>query len=113
MLSRANRLSKQKDFDKIFGRGKQYQDDKLIIRLLVNKQSFSRFSIIISAKVAKKAVIRNRLRRQIKEILRQNFDKIKPGLDIVLIAKKELIGLDYNELKKIIGELFKKANIYV
>lgn len=113
MLSRTNRLSKQKDFEKIFRQGKEYRVDGLTIKSLARQQSFSRFGLVISTKVAKKAVARNRLRRQIRAILRAHLTDIKPGFDVVLIAKPSLLDLSYQELEETIVDLFKKAKLHV
>lgn len=113
MLSGINRLSKQKDFERIFSRGKECRNDWLVIKLLIKQQPFSRFGLVISAKVAKKAVRRNRLRRQIRAILYQHLAEIKPGLDVVLIVRPRLLELDYRQLEKIIMDLFKKAGVHV
>lgn len=113
MLSRTNRLSKQKDFEIIFSRGKECRNDWLAIKSLINRQPFSRFGLVISHKVAKKAVRRNRLRRQIRAILRRHWAEIKPGLDIIIIARPKLLELDYRQSEKIIIDLLKKAGIHV
>ena len=112
MISKANRLSKQKDFEKIFRQGKGYRVNGLTIKSLARKQSFSRFGLVIGNKVAKKAVTRNRLRRQIRAILRAHLTDIKPGLDVVLIAKPSLLGLSYQELEETVIDLFEKAELY-
>ncbi len=111
MLSRTNRLSKQKDFEKIFRQGKECRIDGLVVKSLARQQSGSRFGLVISTKVSKKAVARNRLRRQIRAILRAHLTDIKPGFDVVLIAKPSLLNLVYRELEKTIVDLFKKTGI--
>jgi ribonuclease P protein component len=113
MLSRINRLSKQKDFEIIFRRGKECRNDWLVIKSLINRQPFFRFGLVISAKVSKKAVRRNRLRRQIRAILHRHWAEIKPGLDVIIIARPKLLELDYRQLEKIITDLFKKADLNV
>lgn len=112
MLPRVNRLNKQKDFDHIFERGKTKQDGFLVIRFLPNHQKFSRFGLIVSARVAKKAVARNRLRRQLSEVLRLNLSNIKQGFDIVLVAKIKALDIQYRELEETLLDLLKKSNLY-
>lgn len=53
--------------------------------------------VVVGLKVSKKAVIRNRLRRRIKEILRLS----RPGLQVVRVVAKPLaVGVKYDNLKK-------------
>jgi len=59
-----------------------------------------RFGIIISNKVSKSAVERNRLKRQVSEIFRLNLDKIKPGFDIVLTMSKNALKKPYQVLER-------------
>ncbi|MDD2753277.1 MAG: ribonuclease P protein component [Candidatus Portnoybacteria bacterium] len=113
MLSRVNRLNKQKDFDGVFGCGKNKQDGFLVLRYIPNSFKYSRFGIVVSAKVAKRAVDRNRLRRQMSEILRLNQKNIKPGFDVVLVAKTKSLGVEYGRLKESLTGLLRSGNLYV
>ncbi len=112
MLPRINRLNKQKDFDDIFKRGRTKQDGFLVVRLKPNQQKLSRFGLIVSSRAAKKAVARNRLRRQLGEIVRLNLKKIKAGFDIVLVAKSGLKGVEHKEMEKILLGLLEKLDLY-
>lgn len=112
MLPRANRLNKQKDFDGVFRRGKIKQDNFLVLRFAPNQLGVSRFGLVVSAKVAKRAVDRNHLRRQLSEIIRFNQKEIKPGLDVVLTAKAKILGVKYEKLKESLTGLLKTSNIY-
>lgn len=112
MLPKIHRLNRQKDFDAIFQRGALAQDIFLAIRFLPNQQKISRFGFIISAKVAKRAVERNRLRRQLGEVIRAHLKKISPKLDFILIVKTKLIGASYEEIEGILISLLKKKKLY-
>ncbi|HRY52230.1 MAG TPA: ribonuclease P protein component [Candidatus Portnoybacteria bacterium] len=113
MLSKDNRLNKQKDFDGIFKQGQAKQDDFLVVKAKPNQQNISRFGLIVSSRVSKKAVVRNLIRRRLSEIIRLNLDKIKTGADIVLVAKPGSSKAEYKDLEKRILNLLKKLNLYV
>lgn len=113
MLTQAHRLNKQKDFDNIFQRGGITQDDFLLVRFLPNQLSFSRFGLVVSVKVAPKAVDRNRLRRQVSEVIRLNLKGIKTGFDFVITVKARLAGADYRVIEASLLNLFKKKKLYV
>ena len=56
-----------------------------------------------------KAVVRNRVRRLLKEIARGVL--VKPGWDIVFIARKGISAVDYHQLEKSIVALLSRANL--
>ncbi|MBU2265192.1 ribonuclease P protein component [Patescibacteria group bacterium] len=112
MLTKAHRLNKQKDFDAVWQRGDLAQDNFLMIRFLPNHLRNSRFSVVISTKTAKKAISRNRLRRQLSEIIRLHSKNIAPGQDFVLVVKAKLIGVGYQDIEAILINLLKKKKLY-
>jgi ribonuclease P protein component len=113
MLPHTNRLSKQEDFKGVFSQRKTKHSHRLVIKKKSNNLPFSRFSVIISARVIKGAVGRNRLRRQLNEILRLHLNRIKKSFDIILVVKSGLVDQKYNEIEKILVGLLKENKLYV
>ncbi len=79
-------LKKQRDFDRVFREGKFAIKANLIVYALPNSLGFTRVGISIGAKVGG-AVLRNRLRRWVREILRKEMNNIVPGFDVVVVIK--------------------------
>ena len=100
MLLRTHKLTRRRDIEKLAKTGKGLRSVFFIFKILPNKLEKNRWVIIVSTKVSKKAVIRNRLRRQVREIIRLNFLDDKMGLDIMVIVKNNAIGVDYKDLEK-------------
>lgn len=69
------------------------------------------FAFIVSKKIDKKAVGRNRLKRQLREIARQNLSKTKNGYDIIILARKTLMENSGGNIKAEIKKLFKQAKL--
>lgn len=111
MLPQENRLRKEKDIEKVFKTGKSVFDPLCGFKFFPNRLTVSRFAIMISTKVSKSAVKRNRLRRQIREIIRLNLPKIKGGLDFTFIVRPEAKGANYQALEKVILSGLKKAKL--
>lgn len=107
MLPKNNRLKKKKDFDKVFKKGKTIAGKLIFLKYLKNKLKINRFGFVVSLKLSKKAVIRNKLRRQLREVTRKKLPNIRPGLDIIIIAKPEIINKDYQDIKDELEDLFK------
>ena len=111
MLPKENRLQKTRDFDVVFKKGRFFGTKFLSLKYMENGLAHTRVGFVISTKISKSAVKRNRLKRQMREIFRLNLDKIKSGVDISVIAKPGATELDYMELEKDILWVLKKVGL--
>lgn len=112
MLPKINRLTKDKEFDAVFKRGRSNYDKIVGVKIMANKADVNRFGILISSKVSKKAVIRNKLKRQIRDILFKENDFLKVGYDFVIITLPEIRDKDSAEIKEALLNSFKKLRLY-
>lgn len=111
MLPKENRLRNKKDFLGVFNKGRGFKEDFLFFKFADNNLEMSRFGFIVSQKVSKKAVIRNRVKRMLRELVRIKMPKIKKGVDVVLIAIHGIETRDFWELEKVIDKIFLRARI--
>lgn len=109
MLDKINRIKKKNDFDAIFKKGKSCKDNSLLLKFIPNSYSVKRFGFITSQKVSKKAVVRNKVRRRLNEVVRADFKDIKNGVDYVFIALPGIEKESFLEVKNSVNNLFKKA----
>jgi ribonuclease P protein component len=101
VLVKGRMIAKRKEFEEVLVRGKMYQSDFFgMLVLEKDKKELTKFGLIVSRKVDKRAVVRNRIRRVILECVRQEEDKIKNGYWVVFLVKKKMIGLGVEEIKK-------------
>jgi len=104
MLARQLRLVKEKDFKKIFKLGKSSYTKIFRIKILMNKLEINRYGIVISTNISKKAVERNKLKRQFRAALKEYDKKLIPGVDLVVIVSPAALNQEYkfinNELKE-------------
>lgn len=77
-----------------------------------NEKDYSRFALVVSAKITPKATLRNRLKRQLSEMIRQDIAHIRVGFDLLLAAKKPLLTQDFSEKKTNLIILFKRARLW-
>ncbi len=76
-------------------------------------RTHSRFSVVVSKKVHKSAVGRNRIRRRLYEVIRQEIPKIKSPHDVaVMVFSSEVMTMPYDELVTILQQLFANAGLY-
>lgn len=90
-LNKKNRLKKKHDFDNVFKKGRAIKGSFLFIKYLKNELNLSRFGFVVSAKVAKKAVERNKLRRILSEAVRDIIDDLG-GYDIAVFVTSKIIA---------------------
>ena len=115
MLPKTYRLPLRTELNRVKKEGILVQG-KLFSLLVSNQQPAtsdqpSRFGFIISSKIHKKAVKRNRAKRLLSEAIFDLFPKIKPGFDVVFLAKKKIIEADFEEIKREVKRLFSKAGM--
>lgn len=111
MLPPANRLRKEKEVERVFKTGKSVFDPVCGFKFLPNHLFVSRFAVLVGIKVFKSAVKRNRLRRQIREVIYLNLKKIKPGFDFVFIVRPDAKDSEYQVLEKVVLDGLKRAGL--
>lgn len=102
-----NSLSKKKDIDQVFEAGQSFYCPFLGIKALKNDLNHNRLGIIIGLKVSKLAVVRNKIKRQIREVVAK-FPKKSQNYDILVIVKKELVDKNFEEIKENLTQLYAK-----
>lgn len=112
MLPFKNRLIKKGDFEKIHKNGRFYAEGNVMIKLMENGLGETRVGFIAGIKFSKKAVERNRIKRQLREVFREKIGEIKPGFDVVVMARKrEKEKIKFEELRNSVGRLLEKGGL--
>ena len=99
------------DIDNVFKAGKRFSLSCFKLYVCENNLSYSRL-IVIPARHYGNSVQRNLIRRQVKEIWRTNQERIKEGLDMVVIVYQGK-DLDYEEKEGTLLDLFMKSSSLV
>lgn len=113
MLPASNRLSHKQDFQKTFERGRKAYAQGFHVRVLARKNSGlpSRFGFVVGLKLSKSAVVRNQVRRRMREVVRLRHTELKPGFDVVLLALPEARGFSSKKIEEEIVKLLKKIGL--
>lgn len=69
------------------------------------------FGISISRKVSKRAVVRNRIKRQLKAIIRRHLPNISPGWQVVIVVRPAAVECAFDDFLRELEELLKKLTI--
>ncbi len=82
----------------------------LVLYARKNRIATNRVGITVSKKLGH-AVVRNRIRRRVREVYRLNEEKFEPGWDIVVVVRTKAIYADFDALTESYLSLAKKAGI--
>jgi ribonuclease P protein component len=106
MLPKTLRLSRQ-DFLIVKRQGKSFKSKIFSLAASPNTLNTSRFAVVTSTKLAKNAVVRNRLRRKIYEALK---DTRSDKMDIIIFPRPEALKLSHEEICFELDSLLSKVS---
>ena len=109
MLNAKNRLRKRKEFGYIYKKGTKIYGQHLCIFFVPSKISAPKIGISVANKVGH-AVVRNKLKRQIRHIMREFVPAIK-NINLVIMVYPEIVGTTYENLKQNIQKTLQKGKI--
>ncbi|HFL3828508.1 TPA: ribonuclease P protein component [Clostridioides difficile] len=109
-MDKEYRLRSNEDFIKVYTKGKNYWNRNLILYVKKNGLENSRIGFSITKKIGN-SVVRNKIRRRMKEICRLNFNKIKVGYDIIFIPKKNVVNITYWDLESAMLHILKIGHL--
>ncbi|MBC7088546.1 MAG: ribonuclease P protein component [Tissierellales bacterium] len=109
-MKKIHRLRKNTEFKKVYVKGKNYWNRNFTLYIKKNELNYTRFGIVVTKKLGK-AVVRNKIKRRLREINKNLLPYVSEGYDIVLIPKKNTLDLNYEELQKSVEHLYSLAGI--
>jgi ribonuclease P protein component len=101
-------LTKPQQYALVYNQGSSWASDWLVMKALPNGLTLSRYGFSVSRRVGK-AVVRNRVKRRLREILRAA--PLKAGWDIIFIARQSAAEADYAGLKSIAERLLSRGGL--
>ncbi|MDO8569053.1 MAG: ribonuclease P protein component [Dehalococcoidales bacterium] len=101
-------LTKAAQYSLVYTRGRSWPSALLVMKATPNGINISRYGFSISRRVGK-AVVRNRIKRRLREIMRQA--PLRPGRDIIFIVRAPAAGVSFADLKQAARVLLLRAGI--
>lgn len=103
-------MKRERDFNDIFTKGKNIANRRFVIYRLTKEQMHFRVGLSVSKKLGN-AVMRNRIKRRIRHVLMECAPYLATD-DFVVIARKGVEELSYQEIKQNLLHVLKLAKLY-
>jgi ribonuclease P protein component len=110
-MERKYRLRLNSDFRRVRQKGKSWANRLVVLCALPNDLEHSRFGFAASKRIGK-AVVRNRVRRRMREAVRLRCGLISDGWDLVFIARSAIRQATYAEIAEGVEHLLRRAKLY-
>jgi ribonuclease P protein component len=110
-MQRQFRLRRSADFVRLRTEGRAWHHPYVILSVAPNALEHNRYGFIVSRHLGG-AVVRNRIRRLLRESVRLSAPRLKTGFDVVFIARNDIAGQPYIHVKSALEDLFRRANLW-
>ena len=112
MLNKKYRFHSRGGVRYVYQKGKTIRTPKMSLIFAENTKGFTRFAVVVSKKVEKTAVNRNRIRRRIYEVLRNNLELIPKKADYIFVVfSNDILKMPSSELEKTLGKLVEESKV--
>jgi ribonuclease P protein component len=112
VMRRKYRLRANTDFQRLRREGRALVHPLLVLSVLPNDLEHSRFGFAVGRRVGK-AVIRNRIKRRMRESVRSRLQKheIAAGWDVIFIARRPIRDAAFHQVDEAIGLVLRRAGL--
>jgi len=111
LVHRKLRLRNRADFSRVYRHGKSFANHQFVL-YWSRKKEVEQFRVGVScSKKIGNAVVRNRMRRLVKEIVRHHQHEIVEHIDLIFIVRKGALGKSYQELEKSVLHVLRKSSL--
>ena len=107
-MKRDERLRRRNDFAAVYRNGRTQSNQLLVLRVLPNDRETTRFGFVVGKTVGG-AVVRNRVKRRLREAARGLA--VKPGFDLVIGARKPAAEATFDALRGALAALAERSRI--
>jgi ribonuclease P protein component len=112
MISKTNRFHGRNSLNTVYQKGRAVRGDYISLRYIPTRRADYRLAVVVSKKVSKSAVVRNRIRRRVYEIVRlyrQENSEPWPVDLVVSVFDERAAGVEHEELRGCVLKLLEKC----
>ena len=110
MFAKKNRLGKTSDVQKTFARGRGFFNPYFSLKFVARSDAGLRCAVVVSTKVAKRAVVRNTIKRVVRQQIRVRLPQLRPG-DYAVVAKPASAKLTKAQIAEQIVKLLASSRL--
>ena len=104
-------LTENRVFQRLYNKGKRAVQGSVVLYYRRTGRQTTRLGLTVGTKIGG-AVVRNRIKRRIREIYRLEEPLLKPGFDLVVVARSRAKTADYRTLERELKKAFAAAGLY-
>lgn len=109
-MNKKQRIKDNKEFQQIFKKGTSYANRQFVVYILPTEEPYFRIGQSVSKKVGN-AVVRNRIKRYIRQTFLELKDDVQPA-NYIIIARNPAATLDFHQTKKSLEHVLQIAKVY-
>ena len=109
-MERKYRLRLNADFQRVRQQGNSWANKLVVLCALPNDLKHSRFGFVASRRIGT-AVVRNRVRRRMREAVRLRLTSVAEGWDVVFIARSAVVPATYAEVSGAVEDVLRRASL--
>lgn len=110
-FTKADRIRATREFRAVIRGGEKVSSKNLSLFIRRHPGPGRRLGLAIAGRLGG-AVSRNRIKRRLREYIRLHRDRMAQGLDLVIVAHRDLSEVDPETFQAIVGDLFKQAGLF-
>ena len=110
MLKRINRLKKRYQFNYVYKSGEHFSGEHMVLYVASSKTKNIKVGLAVTKKVGH-AVVRNKVRRRLREIIKTQVPNLKQNNNIIVVARDNITEASFEKLSNEFLKLIKKANL--
>jgi len=112
MLPKAHRLTRSGEYARVRRDGRSQAHPLLILASAPNGGEVTRVGLAVGTKIGS-AVVRNRVKRLLREAVRARLDLLPRGYDVVLIARREAAAAGLRDVAAALDSVLRRARLHV
>lgn len=109
-MQRRFRLTRSEDFGRMRHEGRGYPHRLMLMSIAPNSLEHNRYGFVVSKKLGT-AVVRNRVKRVMREAVRSLHPHLRAGHDVVIVARSAVVGQPYTVVLRTVQQLFVQAGV--